>query len=67
MALLSLYETRYSTWTVSHFYDQYRQHHRGERSYTGLPCLGRYGRRGAHRGARASRWWALLHQEPMSG
>lgn len=34
MALVSLYETHYTTWNVSHFYDRYRQHHEGERSYT---------------------------------
>ena len=34
MALVSLYETRYAHWNVSHFYDRYRQQHQGGRSYT---------------------------------
>ena len=72
MALLSLYETRYSTWTVSHFYDQYRQHHRGERSYTWVKnTLQAHGavrpakRRGAHRRKRPRKPLVgmMLHQD----
>jgi transposase len=34
IALLELFETRYSNFNVSHFYDKYRYEHGGQRSYT---------------------------------
>lgn len=56
LALEALYRERYSGWNVQHFYERYREHHDGVRSYTwvkqrlqakGLVKAGK--RRGTHR------------------
>ena len=72
MTLVSLYKTRYANWNVSHFYDQYRQQHQGERSYTWVKNkLQSHGvvtqakKRGAHRRKRPRKPLAgmMLHQD----
>ena len=54
MAMLTLYQTRYTGWTVKHFHERWHTEHGGTRSYSwtkqklqgrGMPR----GRRGAHR------------------
>lgn len=70
--LVSLYETRYANWNVSHFYDQYRHQHQGERSYTWVKNkLHSHGavkpakKRGAHRRKRPRKplIGMMLHQD----
>jgi len=72
MALSSLYRSRYSEWTVKHFFDFYQAEHRGKRSYTWVKSsLQRQGvvvrakRRGAHRRKRERRALPgmMLHQD----
>lgn len=72
MALVSLYETHYATWNVSHFYDRYRQHHEGERSYTWVKnqlqaksVVAKAKKRGAHRRKRPRKPLVgmMLHQD----
>lgn len=66
MELLSLFETRYPTFTTAHFFDKYRDEHQGQRSYTwvkrhlqdaGLTKKAK--KRGAHRRKR--------ERQPMKG
>lgn len=72
MALVTLYETRYANWNVSHFYDQYRQQHQGERSYTWVKnqlqsqgAVTRAKKRGTHRRKRPRKPLVgmMLHQD----
>lgn len=56
MHLLSLFETRYSNFTVAHFYDKYKDDHAGQRSYTWVKnklqkngVVQKAKKRGAHR------------------
>jgi hypothetical protein len=34
LRLEALYKTTYEGWLVQHFYERYRDHHAGQRSYT---------------------------------
>lgn len=72
MNLLTLFETRYPTFTASHFYDMYRDKHEGQRSYnwvrTALQDAGlikKAKKRGAHRRKRERSPVAgmMLHQD----
>jgi transposase len=72
MKLLTLFETRYSNFTVAHFYDKYRDEHMGQRSYTwvkdqlqGHGVVQKVKKRGVHRRKR-ERYpmkGMLLHQD----
>jgi transposase len=72
MELLTLFETRYSNFTVAHFYDKYRDEHKGQRSYTwvknqlqGHGIVQKAKKRGVHRRKR-ERYpmkGMLLHQD----
>jgi transposase len=64
--LLTLFETRYPQFTVAHFYDKYRDEHKGTRCYTWVKNRLQEGglvhkakKRGAHRRKR--------EREPMTG
>lgn len=70
--LLTLFETHYKDFTVSHFYDKWRWEHQGQRSYTWVKfCLQEAGfipkskRKGAHRRKRPRRPMRgmMLHQD----
>lgn len=72
MALVSLYETRYRDFSVSHFYDKYRDCHRGQRGYTWVKtCLqeaglvGKAKKRGKHRRRRPRKplKGMMIHQD----
>jgi hypothetical protein len=72
MALLHLFETRYSNFTVAHFYDKYRDTHRGTRSYNWVKrqlqlhdVVKKAKKRGAHRRKRerALMRGMMLHQD----
>ena len=72
MELLTLFETRYSNFTVAHFYDKYRDAHVGQRGYTwvknqlqGHGVVRKAKKRGVHRRKR-ERYplkGMLLHQD----
>lgn len=56
LRLEALYQERYDGWTAAHFYERYREQHRGTRSYTwvknrlqGAGLVPRGKRRGPHR------------------
>ena len=75
LELLSLFESQYSTYSVSHFYDRYRDKHKGERSYNWvrrqLQSSGQVSKtkkRGRHRRKRERAPMAgmLLHQDGSS-
>lgn len=66
MEMLTLFETRYANFTVSHFYDYYRDQHKGTRSYSwvknqlhGHSIVTKAKKRGAHRRKR--------ERSPMEG
>jgi hypothetical protein len=70
--LLTLFETRYSNFTVSHFYDKYRDEHKGQRSYSWVKnqlqtsgLAKKTKKRGAHRRKRERAPMAgmLIHQD----
>ena len=72
IALTLLFETRYRNFSVSHFYDKYRDEHHGGRSYTWVKnTLQEHGyvtkakKRGAHRRKRERRplKGMMLHQD----
>jgi transposase len=72
LRMLTLYETRYTGWTVKHFHEYWRQEHGGRRSYTwtkkALQAAGqvtRAPRRGAHRKKRPRKPLPgmMLHQD----
>ena len=72
MALTRLYKTHYSGWNVNHFYDRYRRHHEGERSYTWVKdklqakgLVTKAKKRGAHRRKRPRKPMVgmMLHQD----
>lgn len=73
--LLTLFETRYSNFTVAHFYDKYRYEYNGQRSYTwvkkqlqGHGYVQKAKKRGAHRRKRPRypMKGMLLHQDGSS-
>jgi hypothetical protein len=66
LELLSLFETRYPRFTVAHFYDKYRDEHKGTRGYTWVKTqlqkaglVNKASKRGMHRRKR--------EREPMTG
>ena len=70
--MLTLFETRYSNFTVSHFYDKWRSEYKGSRSYTWVKkqlqesgLIKKAKRRGAHRRKRPRRPMKgmLIHQD----
>jgi len=70
--LVNLFETRYPTFSVSHFYDKYRDEHKGSRSYSWIKNqLQDYGlikkakKRGAHRRKRerSPMMGMMIHQD----
>lgn len=72
LRMVTLYETRYTGWTVKHFHERWQQEHGGTRSYTGtkktLQAAGqvaRAPRRGAHRKKRPRKPLPgmMLHQD----
>jgi len=72
LRMVTLYETRYTGWTVKHFHERWQQEHGGTRSYTWtkqtLQAAGqvaRAPRRGAHRKKRPRKPWPgmMLHQD----
>ena len=72
MEMLNLFETRYSHFTVAHFYDKYRDEHQGQRSYNWVRLHLQEGglvkkakKRGVHRRKRerSSIRGMLLHQD----
>ena len=72
LAMLTLYETRYTGWTVTHFHERWQAEHGGRRSYTWtkntLQAAGRVTRaprRGAHRKKRPRKPLPgmMLHQD----
>ncbi len=72
MRLITLYQTRYTGWTVKHFYEQWQQEHGGCRSYSWLKktlqaagVVVRAPRRGAHRKKRPRKPLPgmMLHQD----
>ena len=72
MSVLSLFETHYVNFSVSHFYDKYRDVHKGERSYTWVKSrlqeagfVKKAKKRGAHRRKRERRplKGMMLHQD----
>lgn len=72
LRMVSLYETRYTGWTVKHFHERWQQEHGGTRSYTwtkkALQAAGqvsRAPRRGAHRKKRPRKPLPgmMLHQD----
>ena len=72
MALIDLYETRYSNFTAAHFFDKYRDEHKGSRSYNWIRktlqnsgSIQKTKKRGTHRRKRerAPMVGMLLHQD----
>ena len=72
LRMLTLYETRYTGWTVKHFHERWQQEHGGTRSYSwtkkALQAAGhvaRAPRRGAHRKKRPRKPLPgmMLHQD----
>lgn len=72
MVVLSLFETHYINFSVSHFYDKYRDSHKGQRSYTWVKSrlqeagfVRKAKKRGAHRRKRERRplKGMMLHQD----
>jgi len=72
LRMVTLYESRYTGWTVKHFYERWQAEHGGTRSYTWtknrLHAAGRVPRaprRGAHRKKRPRKPWPgmMLHQD----
>ncbi len=72
LQMVTLYESRYTGWTVKHFHERWHQEHGGTRSYTWtkkkLQAAGRVGRaprRGAHRKKRPRKPLPgmMLHQD----
>jgi len=72
LRMVTRYESRYTSWTVKHFHERWRQEHGGQRSYTWtkntLQAAGqvpRASRRGAHRKKRRRKPLPgmMLHQE----
>jgi transposase len=72
MAMVALYQTRYTGWTVKHFHERWQQEHGGTRSYSWtkktLQAAGqvtRAPRRGAHRKKRPRKPLPgmMLHQD----
>lgn len=72
LQMVTLYETRYTGWTVKHFHERWQQEHGGQRSYTWtkntLQAAGqvtRAPRRGAHRKKRPRKPLPgmMLHQD----
>lgn len=72
MEVLSLFESKYSTFSVSHFYDKYRGQHKGQRSYNwvrrclqdgGLARVGKKGGKHRRRRERAPMAGMLIHQD----
>jgi len=72
MEVISLFETRYANFSVSHFYDKYREAHQGQRSYTWVKgrlqeagLVKKAKKRGAHRRKRERRplKGMMLHQD----
>jgi len=70
--VISLFETRYMNFSVSHFYDKYRDAHQGQRSYTWVKSrlqeagfVKKAKKRGAHRRKRERRplKGMMLHQD----
>src|SRR5580658_6733795 len=70
--VISLYETYYINFSVSHFYDRYRDVHKGQRSYTWVKSrlqeagfVRKAKKRGAHRRKRERRplKGMMLHQD----
>lgn len=75
MEMLTLFETRYPTFTMAHFFDMYRDYHQGQRSYnwirTQLQSAGlvkKAKKRGAHRRKRERKPMAgmMIHQDGSS-
>lgn len=72
LRMVTLYETRYTGWTVKHFHERWQQEHGGLRSYTwtkqtlqGAGQVSRAPRRGAHRKKRPRKPLPgmMLHQD----
>ena len=72
MAMINLFETRYPNFTTAHFYDQYRDHHQGKRSYSWVKnqlqhhqVVKKAKKRGVHRRKRerAPMVGMLIHQD----
>lgn len=72
MEMMELFQTKYPNFTVAHFYDKYRQDHRGQRSYSwvknqlqGHGLIRKAKKRGAHRRKRERTPMVgmLLHQD----
>jgi transposase len=72
LRMVTLYETRYTGWTVKHFHERWCQEHGGTRSYTwtkktlqGAGHVARAPRRGAHRKKRLRKPLPgmMLHQD----
>lgn len=72
LQMVTVYESRYTGWTVKHFHERWHQEHGGTRSYTWtkktLQAAGRVGRaprRGAHRKKRPRKPLPgmMLHQD----
>ena len=77
LALMELYESRYPGYSAAHFYDKYRQHHNGQRSYNWVRLtLQRQGvlqacpKKGKHRRKRPRQAMVgmMVHQpQPING
>jgi transposase len=72
LRMVTLYETRYTGWTVKHFHERWQQDHGGQRSYTWTKKtlqdagqVSRAPRRGAHRKKRPRKPLPgmMLHQD----
>lgn len=72
LQMITLYETRYTGWTVKHFYERWQTEHGGTRSYTwaktrlhAAGCVPCAPRRGAHRKKRPRKPLPglMLHQD----
>lgn len=72
LRLEALYRERYDSWNVAHFYERYREHHRGDRSYTwvknrlqGAGLVDRGRRQGRHRKQRPRKPMIgmMIHQD----
>lgn len=72
LRMLSLYETRYTGWTVKHFHERWQEEHGGRQSYSwmkktlhGAGAVVRAPRRGAHRKKRPRKPvpGMMLHQD----
>ena len=72
LEMVTLYETRYTGWTVKHFHERWQEEHGGQRAYTWTKNrlqtaghVGRAPRRGAHRKKRPRKPLPgmMLHQD----